>query len=261
MLFLQHLVSKMRPAHEGGGRAAIVLNGSPLFAGAAESGPSKIRQWLLEEDLVDAIIALPTDMFFNTGIATYVWILDNDKAPERRGAVQLIDASDMWVKMQKSLGHKRRKISGTQRNDIVRTYDAHEDGEHSKIITTSEFGYWTITVERPLLDDDGEVVRDGKGKSKPDSKKRDTEMVPFTYGGNAAGADGRNATIEAYFEAEVAPHVADAWIDHKKTKVGYEIPFTRIFYNYVPPRDLEEIDKDLKAKATKILALLKAVEA
>ncbi|WP_312804000.1 type I restriction-modification system subunit M [Corynebacterium variabile] len=261
MLFLQHLVSKMRPTHEGGGRAGIVLNGSPLFTGAAESGPSRIRQWLLEEDLVDAIIALPTDMFFNTGIATYVWILDNDKQPERRGTVQLIDASGMWTKMRKGMGSKRREISPAQRDEVVRIYDTHEEGEHAKILPTSEFGYWTITVERPLLDDDGEVVRDGKGRPKPDTKKRDTENVPFTYGGNTVGADGKDGTIEAYFEAEVAPHVPDAWIDHKKTKVGYEIPFTRIFYKYVPPRPLEEIDKDLQAKVAKILTLLKAVEA
>ncbi|MGO1665200.1 MAG: type I restriction-modification system subunit M [Micrococcaceae bacterium] len=261
MLFLQHLVSKMRPTHEGGGRAGIVLNGSPLFTGAAESGPSKIRQWLLEEDLVDAIIALPTDMFFNTGIATYVWILDNDKQPERRGTVQLIDASGMWTKMRKGMGSKRREISPAQRDEIVGIYDAHQEGEHSKILPTSEFGYWTITVERPLLDDDGEVVRDRKGNPKPDAKKRDTENVPFTYGGNTEGVDGKDATIDAYFGAEVAPHVPDAWIDPKKTKVGYEIPFTRIFYKYVPPRPLEEIDKDLQAKVGKILTLLKAVEA
>lgn len=261
MLFLQHLVSKMRPAHDRGGRAGIVLNGSPLFTGAAESGPSKIRQWLLEEDLVDAIIALPTDMFFNTGIATYVWILDNDKQPERRGTVQLIDASGIWTKMRKGMGSKRREISPAQRDEIVGIYDAHEEGEHSKILPTSEFGYWTITVERPLLDEDDEVIRDSKGRPKPDSKKRDTENVPFTYGGNTDGVDGKDATIEAYFEAEVAPHVPDAWIDHKKTKVGYEIPFTRIFYRYVPPRPLVEIDKDLKAKVATIMALLKEVEA
>ena len=260
MLFLQHLVSKMRPAHEGGGRAGIVLNGSPLFTGAAESGPSKIRQWLLEEDLVDAIIALPTDMFFNTGIATYVWILDNDKQPERRGTVQLIDAGGMWTKMRKGMGSKRREIAPAQRDEIVGIYDAHEEGEHSKILPTSEFGYWSITVERPLLDDDGEVIRDSKGKPKPDSKKRDTDNVPFTYGGNTAGVDGKDATIQAYFDAEVAPHVPDAWIDQRKTKVGYEIPFTRIFYKYVPPRPLEEIDKDLKDKVAKILTLLKEVE-
>ena len=261
MLFLQHLVSKMRPAHEGGGRAGIVLNGSPLFTGAAESGSSKIRQWLLEEDLVDAIIALPTDMFFNTGIATYIWIIDNDKRPERRGTVQLIDASGMWTKMHKGMGFKRREISSAQRDEIVGIYDIHEEGEYSKILPTSEFGYWTITVERPLLDEDGEVIRDGKGRPIPDKKKRDTENVPFSYGGNTAGAQGKDTTIHAYLESEVAPYLPDAWIDHKKTKIGYEIPFTRIFYKYVPPRSLEEIDKDLKARVAKIMALLKAVEA
>src|SRR5690625_2589810 len=261
MLFLQHLVSKMRPAHEGGGRAGIVLNGSPLFTGAAESGPSRIRQWLLESDLVDAIIALPTDMFFNTGIATYIWVLDNNKRPERQGTVQLVDASGMWTKMRKGMGSKRREIPAVHRDEIVSLYDAHEDGEQSKILSNDEFGYWTITVERPLLDDEGETVRDRKGNPKPDSTKRDTENAPFTYCGNAEGADGKDATIEAYFAAEVAPHVADAWVDHKKTKVGYEIPFTRIFYKYVPPRPLEEIDRDLEAKIAKILTMLKAVEA
>lgn len=261
MLFLQHLVSKMRPAHEGGGRAGIVLNGSPLFTGGAESGPSKIRQWLLEEDLVDAIIALPTDMFFNTGISTYIWVLDNSKKPERRGTVQLVDATGQWTKMRKGMGSKRREIPKAHRDEIVSLYDAHEDGDQSKVLSTNEFGYWTITVERPLLDDDGEIVRDRKSNPKPDAKKRDTENVPFTYGGNTAGADAKDATIEAYFAAEVAPHVPDAWVDSKKTKVGYEIPFTRIFYKYVPPRPLEEIDRDLEAKVATILTMLKAVEA
>lgn len=261
MLFLQHLVSKMRPAHEGGGRAGIVLNGSPLFTGAAESGPSKIRQWLLEEDLVDAIIALPTDMFFNTGIATYIWVLDNSKKSERRGTVQLVDATGQWTKMRKGMGSKRREIPEAHRDEIVSLYDAHEDGEQSKILSTDEFGYWTITVERPLLDYDGEIVRDRKGQPKADAKKRDTENVPFTYGGNTAGADGKDASIKAYFAAEVAPHVPDAWVDDKKTKVGYEIPITRVFYKYMPPRPLEEIDRDLEAKIAKILTMLKAVEA
>ncbi|MDN5547176.1 MAG: type I restriction-modification system subunit M, partial [Rhodococcus sp. (in: high G+C Gram-positive bacteria)] len=261
MLFLQHLVSKMRPAHQGGGRAGIVLNGSPLFTGAAESGPSKIRQWLLESDLVDAIIALPTDMFFNTGIATYIWVLDNTKKPERQGTVQLVDATGMGVKMRKKLGDKSKEIPVAQRDEVISLYDAHEDGDNSKILSTDEFGYWAITVERPFVDDDGEVVLDRKRNPKPDSKKRETENVPFTYGGNAAGADGKDATIEAYFTAEVAPYVPDAWVDVKKTKVGYEIPFTRIFYKYFPPRPLEEIDRDLEAKVAKILTMLKAVEA
>src|SRR5699024_4403049 len=138
----------------------------------------------------DAIIALPTDMFFNTGIATYIWVLDNNKKPERQGTVQLVDATGMGVKMRKKLGDKSKEIPTTHRDKIVALYDAHEDGETSKVLSTDEFGYWTITVERPLLDDDGEIVRDRKGNPKPDSKKRDTENVPFTYGGNTEGADG-----------------------------------------------------------------------
>lgn len=261
MLFLTHLAHKMRSMHDGGGRAGIVLNGSPLFTGAAESGPSEIRRWLLENDLVDAIVALPTDMFFNTGISTYIWILDNAKRPERQGHVQLIDATGKWVKMRKGMGSKRREISPEQRDEIVRTYDSYENSDTSKILRTDEFGYWTITIERPLLDDDGEIVRDRKGNPKPDSKKRDTENVPFTYGGNELGDAGRECTIQSYFDAEVLPHVPDAWIDHKKTKIGYEIPFSRIFYTYEPPRSLEEIDADLEQQVAEILELLREVEA
>ena len=261
MLFLQHLVHKMRPATEGGGRAGIVLNGSPLFTGAAQSGPSEIRRWLLENDLVDAIIALPTDMFFNTGIATYIWILDNDKHEDRKGTVQLIDATDLWIRLRRRLGEKSREISEEQRDEIVRVYDNHEQTERSRILSTNEFGYWTISVERPVLDDQGEIERDKKGSARSDAAKRDTENVPFTYGGNTLGADGKDQTIAAYFAAEVAAYVPDAWVDHKKTKVGYEIPITRIFYTYEPPRSLQDIDRDLDIKITKILAMLREVEA
>jgi type I restriction enzyme M protein len=262
MLFLCHLAHKMRPRHEGGGRAGIVLNGSPLFNGAAESGPSKIRQWLLESDLVEAIVALPTSMFFNTGIATYIWILDNTKRPERQGKIQLIDASSFWTKMRKNLGAKSREVDAKARNRIVALYDAFDDADPdlSKVFTANDFGYWTITVERPMLDENGKPVKDGKGKPKPDAKKRDTENVPFTYGGNTAGDAGRDATITAYFGAEVLPHVPDAWVDDKKTKVGYEIPFTRQFYKYVPPRPLAEIDADLEKQVAKIMELLREVE-
>jgi type I restriction enzyme M protein len=265
MLFLTHLTAKMRPRSEGGGRAGIVLNGSPLFNGGAGSGPSEIRRWLLENDLVEAIVALPTDMFFNTGIATYIWLLDNTKAEHRRGYVQLIDATGFWTKMRKSLGSKRRELDDAARERIVAIHDAFDeqpegDAEFSKIFTAADFGYWTITVERPLLDDDGNPVTDRKGQPKPDSKKRDTENVPFTYGGNARGADGAEATIKAYMDAEVLPHVTDASLDPKKTKVGYEIPFTRHFYTYVPPRPLAEIDADLEKQVAKILELLREVE-
>lgn len=250
MLFLTHLAHKMRSAKDGGGRAGIVLNGSPLFNGAAGSGPSEIRRWLLESDMVDAIVALPTNMFFNTGIATYIWILDNTKAPERQGKVQLIDATSFWTKMRKNLGAKGREVGAQDREKIISLYDAYETCEHSKVFEVAELGYWTITVERPLISDAGTPILDSHGNPKPDTKRRDTENVPFTYDGG----------IEGYFKAEVLPHVPDAWIDEKKTKVGYEIPFTRHFYTYVPPRPLAEIDADLNAQVAKIMALLQAVE-
>ncbi|WP_074342019.1 type I restriction-modification system subunit M [Mycobacteroides abscessus] len=262
MLFLCHLASKMRPAHDGGGRAGIVLNGSPLFSGAAESGPSKIRQWLLESDLVEAIVALPTNMFFNTGIATYIWILDNTKRPERVGKVQLIDATSFWTKMRKNLGAKGREVDAQSRDRILSLYDAFDeaDPDYSKVFTANDFGYWTVTVERPLMTETGKVSTDRKGNPKPDAKLRDTENIPFTYGGNTEGDAGRAETIKAYFDAEVLPHVPDAWIDTAKTKVGYEIPFTRHFYKYVPPRPLAEIDADLEKQVAKIMDLLRKVE-
>jgi type I restriction enzyme M protein len=250
MLFLTHLAHKMRPAHEGGGRAGIVLNGSPLFNGAAGSGPSEIRRWLLESDLVEAIVALPTNMFFNTGIATYIWILDNTKAPERKGKVQLIDATSFWTKLRKNLGAKGREVGATDRERILKLYDDFAETEHSKIFDVPALGYWTITVERPLVDEDGMAVTDAKGQPKPDPKLRDTENVPFTYDGG----------VDAYFKAEILPHVPGAWVDEKRTKVGYEIPFTRTFYKNVPPRPLAEIDADLEAQVAKIMKLLREVE-
>ncbi|MDT0158644.1 class I SAM-dependent DNA methyltransferase [Microbacterium sp. ARD32] len=260
MLFLQHIATKMRPVHEGGGRAGIVLNGSPLFTGGAESGPSEIRRWLLEHDLVDAIVALPTNMFYNTGIATYVWLLDNQKPADRIGTVQLIDGTGFWSKLRKNLGQKNREVATTDRAEIARLYAEHTEQKHSKIFPTDAFGYWTITVERPLRDEAGAIVTDRKGNPKPDSKLRDTENVPFTWGGNEEGADARDAVIQAYFEAEVLPHVPDAWVDAAKTKVGYEIPFTRHFYEYVPPRPLEEIDAELNQLVGEIMELLREVE-
>jgi type I restriction enzyme M protein len=262
MLFLCHLASKMRPAHEGGGRAGIVLNGSPLFNGAAESGPSQIRRWLLESDLVEAIIALPTNMFFNTGIATYIWILDNTKRLERSGKVQLIDATSFWTKMRKSLGAKSRELDEKARDRIVALYDAFDDADpdFSKVFTANDFGYWSLTVERPMRTDKGSIMRDRQGNPKPDPKHRDTENVPFTYSGNTDGDVGRKATTKAYFDVEVLPHVPDAWIDEKKTRVGYEIPFTRQFYKYIPPRSLAEIDADLEKQVVKIMELLREVE-
>lgn len=262
MLFLLHLAHKMRAPEDGGGRVGIVMNGSPLFNGAAESGPSNIRKWLLENDLVDAIVALPTNMFFNTGIATYIWILDNAKHSDRKGFVQLIDGTAFWTKMRKNLGAKGREISDADRDAVVKLYVAFSDADPdcSKVLRGDEFGYWTITVERPLRSEGGKPVVDRMGNPKPDSKKRDTENVPFTYGGSTAGAAGKTEVIQAYFDAEVKPHVPDAWIDKAKTKTGYEIPFTRHFYKYVPPRPLAEIDADLEKQVAKILDLLREVE-
>ncbi|MBT0567830.1 class I SAM-dependent DNA methyltransferase [Williamsia sp. CHRR-6] len=262
MLFLSHLASKMRPAHDGGGRAGIVLNGSPLFNGAAGSGPSLIRQWLLESDLVEAIVALPTNMFFNTGIATYIWILDNAKRPERAGKIQLIDATSFWTKLRRNLGAKGREVDAKSRDRILALYDAFDqaDPEYSKVFTANDFAYWTVTVERPLLTQTGKVSTDRRGNPKPDAKLRDTENVPFTYAGNTDGDASRAATIKAYLDAEVLPHVPDAWIDTAKTKVGYEIPLTRHFYRYVPPRPLADIDADLEKQVAKIMDLLREVE-
>lgn len=265
MLFLTHLAHKMRPPRAGGGRAGIVLNGSPLFTGGAGSGESEIRRHLLDHDLVEAIIALPTEMFYNTGIATYIWILDNTKAEDRRGRVQLIDGSDFYERMRKGLGSKRRMIGTRNRERLVQIYadfddQADENTKFSKVFTADEFGYWSVTVERPLLDENGNPVTDRKGNPKPDPKRRDSANVPFNYGGNARGVGGQEATVRAYLENEILPHVPDAWIDAKKTKVGYEIPFSRHFYEYVPPRPLAEIDADLNGLAAEIIDLLREVE-
>jgi type I restriction enzyme M protein len=325
LLFLLHLVKKMRPTQDGGGRIGIVLNGSPLFTGNAGSGESEIRRYLLEQDLVEAIIALPTDMFYNTGIATYIWILDNAKAPERKGKVQLVDATQMSEKMRKNLGSKRKEISHQNLKDIVRTYAAFEETETSKIFKNTDFGYRQITVERPLKlafkideemienallnkvvlklseeernklisalkelkseytsrtnflntltseatnqglklsapqtkalvgefgyrSEEAEVCFDSKEKIEPDTDSRDTENVPL------------DEDVSEYFAREVEPFAPGAWIDETKEKIGYEIPFTRHFYKYVPPRDLEEIDSELNSLVTQIQILLSEIE-
>ena len=324
LLFLMHLVKKMRPKRDGGGRVGIVLNGSPLFTGGAGSGESGIRQYVIENDLLDAIVAMPTDLFYNTGIATYIWILDNDKPASRKGTVQLVDATDQWVKMRKSLGSKRREISAEQITTIVNLYGNHEQSDASKIFRNDDFGYTTITVERPLQlvwqvtpesvelalaakaltkltdadrerlraalvassptsdlaaftltikksvtdagvtlaapqlkavldafsarDDAGPVVKNAKGNPVPDTDLRDTENVPLTE------------NIDAYVAREIAPHVENFWVDRSKDRIGYEIPFTRHFYKYVPPRSLDEIDADLNKLVREITVLLNGVE-
>ncbi|WP_297799037.1 class I SAM-dependent DNA methyltransferase [uncultured Brevundimonas sp.] len=289
MLFLMHLLSKMRPAAQGGARFGIVLNGSPLFTGGAGSGESEIRRHVLESDLVEAIIALPTDMFYNTGIATYVWILSNRKPAERKGKVQLIDGSGFWQKMRKSLGSKRKELGEADIATLTRLFgdfaeanlariidaggkevgtevvlkgeqapQAPEGGKIklaplSKIMPNESFGYRTITVERPLMDENGNPVVALKGKKKgqpqPDTSRRDTENVPLSE------------DIQTYFEREVKPHAPDAWIDHDKTKTGYEIPFNRHFYVFEPPRDLSEIDADLLEVTDRIKAMIEEMAA
>ena len=259
MLFLLHLLSKMRPAQEGGSRFGIVLNGSPLFTGGAGSGESEIRRYVLENDLCEAIVGLPTDMFYNTGISTYVWIISNRKPAARKGKVQLIDASGMWQKMRKSLGSKRKELSDAHIERITRLFGdfveaQNDDGTPiSRIFDNEAFGYHAITVERPLRDEAGNVVLGVKGKQKgkpqPDSALRDTENVPY------------NEDVGEYFKREVLPHAPDAWIDPEKTKVGYEIPFNRHFYVFKPPRPLAEIDAELKQTTDRILDMIKGLSA
>ena len=257
LLFLLHLIAKMRPAKDGGSRFGIVLNGSPLFTGGAGSGESEIRRYVLESDLVEAIIALPTDMFYNTGISTYVWIVSNRKPQNRKGKVQLIDASGFWQKMRKSLGSKRKEMSQEHIDDITRLFGNFEEHSRqvdgspvpiSRIFANDAFGYHTITVERPERDAEGQVVlgTKGKGKGKPvaDASLRDTENVPLSD------------DITEYFKREVLPHAPDAWIDTDKTKVGYEIPFNRHFYVFKPPRPLAEIDAELKGVTDNILRMI-----
>jgi type I restriction enzyme M protein len=330
-LFLQHMISKMEPVEGKGARLAIVFNGSPLFTGGAESGESNIRRWILENDWLEGIVALPDQLFYNTGISTYFWILSNRKAKVLRNKVILLDARDQWEKMRKSLGDKRKQISDAQIEHITKLYmDALEvaaDTEHPdhgkvKVFKTRDFGYHRITVERPLRlrfeitddtlaaletakslakwegrealieavrdsvgsvwwtkkeatsalrtavtsagamwpsaaavlkglwgavsvsDSEGEVQTAPDGTPLPDPDLRDYENVPL------------DEDIDAYFAREVTPHVPDAWIDHDKTKTGYEIPFTRHFYVYTPPRPLAEIDaelRDLEAQIQKLL--------
>lgn len=366
LLFLQHMISKMRQPKAGGSRIGIVFNGSPLFTGDAESGESNIRRWIIENDWLEAIVAMPDQLFYNTGISTYVWILTNRKEKRRKGKIQLIDARNFYVKMRKSLGNKRNqigdgeegrpeqiaditKIYGNFKNDETRTFEI--DGIRkeiivSKIFYNADFGFNKITVERPLRlnfqasderialieeqkvfiklaesakkndkmrqqeiaagkkrqerillflnelkkqtggkffkgraefltilkeldkkidirlsspelkvvlqalgekDETAEICLDAKGNPEPDSDLRDTENVPL------------KENIDEYFKREVLPHVPDAWVDHSKTKVGYEIPLNRYFYRYEPPRQLEAIEEDIKGLEKEILSLLAEV--
>jgi type I restriction enzyme M protein len=322
-LFLQHMRAKWKEPEDGGSRMAIIFNGSPLFTGGPGSGESEIRRWVTENDWLEAIVGLPDQLFYNTGISTYIWILTNRKRPERRGKVQLINATAMFTKRRKSLGNKRNDISDAQIDEIVRLHGDFQESKLSKIFDKEDFGYRQITVERPLrvryeATDDGLerflaakpvlaltagddemreklseafraagladtterklaeksvaaavagldglgskiakemlkalTVRDetapvvmGKSGPEPDPDLRDTEDVPL------------NEDVRTYFEREVRPYVTDAWIDEGRTKIGYEIPFTRHFYEYVPPRPLDDIDAEINALEAEIRDLL-----
>lgn len=258
LLFVQHMVSKMRPVSEGGGRIAVFLNGSPLFTGAAGSGESEIRRYLLEHDLVEAIVAMPNDFFFNTGIATYVWVITNNKAPKRKGKVQLINANGVYSKMRKSLGSKRNEFTDTQIEQIMAEYRAFpQESKIAKVFNNEDFGYLTVKISRPQISDEtGEVIRDKKGRPIADKElSGDTENIPLTE------------DVQAYMEREVLPYAPGAWIQEVKDKrtkqkvrgiVGYEIPFTRYFYEYTPLRPSAEISADLQEVEASIAAKLKA---
>jgi type I restriction enzyme M protein len=342
-LFLQHMISKMKRPEEGGSRVAIVFNGSPLFTGSAGSGESEIRRWIIENDWLEAVVALPDQLFYNTGISTYFWIVTNRKAPERQGKVQLVDARDSFVKMRKSLGEKRKQISDAQIEEITRLYGDFTASEKVKLFPNEAFGFLRITVEQPLRlrwelteetittvlgtkpiqklaehvqlalrelleahrgarfatrrelvealgsavaaiplpvpaqttvwsavavrDGEASVVTDRKGNAQPDTELRDSENVPLPAVPVSFVEDptGRLATLEYrttvddYLRDEVSPHIQDAWVDYDRTKIGYEIPLTRYFYEYVPPRPLVEIDAELKGLEHEIQRLLAEV--
>lgn len=304
-LFLQHMLSHMKPT---GSRVGIVLSGSPLFSGQAGSGESEIRKWILEQDWLEGIVALPDQMFYNTGISTYVWILTNDKADEDRGTVKLIDARELGTKMRKSLGDKRKELTTDAIDEIARLYggarDEYAEDPRVKVLTNETFGFQRITVERPMrrrwevtaeavaeepyatfaglvgrrfetekallaevselttpqkkafakacavADPEAPIIKGRGGKVEPDPDLRDQENVPLPEGWLALGAEDRLKSVvesaEAHLENEIRPYVPDAWIDHAKTKIGFEIPFTRQFYVYAPPRPVEEIAREIK---------------
>jgi type I restriction enzyme M protein len=340
-LFLQHMISKMKPPEQGGSRLAIVFNGSPLFTGGAGSGESEIRRWIIENDWLEAVVALPDQLFYNTGISTYFWIVTNRKSPARRGKVQLVDARELWIKMRKSLGEKRKEISPEQIAEITRLYGAFEDNDRVKILPNEAFGFLRITVERPLRlrweisdetlavvraapklvklgpdrleglvaaiakheglsstdrsqlsgkltptltaagltkaqqqavwdalamrDPKAPIVTNRRGEPEPDPELRDQENVPLPTvpvrfepdpAERLATIEYRTA-VEDYTDAAVLPYWQDAWADHTKTKVGYEIPVTRYFYHYTPPRSVAEIDDEIRSLEAEIQKLLR----
>ena len=250
MLFNLNGIAKLKDD----GKMAIIQNGSPLFSGAAGSGESEIRRYIIENDWLEAIIQLPTDLFYNTGISTYIWIISKGKNenPIRAGKIQLIDASNCYENRRKNIGNKRKDLSEDCRKLILKAYDEFSNKEYSdgdkkvesKIFDNDDFGFYRITIETPELDENQEIIKDKKGNIKADSSKRDYENVPL------------KEDIEEYFEREVKPYNENAWIDKKKTQVGYEIPFTRYFYKYVPPEDSDVIEARIRQKEKDIMSSL-----
>lgn len=235
LMFMLHMLSKMKDPKDGGSRIASVQNGSALFTGDAGSGDSGIRQYILENDLLECIIQLPTDMFYNTGITTYIWILSNVKEGKRKGKVQLINASssDFYKNMRKPLGDKRVALEPEHILKIQKLYFDFEENDYSKIFDNEDFGFYQVTVHQPELNEDGSFVRDSKGKIKSDNSLKDFEKIPMKL------------SIDEYFKTEVLPFAPNAWYDKVKMKVGYEISFTKYFYKHEPLRSLSEIEADI----------------
>ncbi len=244
MLFLQNAISKMKPS---GSRVAIIHNGSALFANDAGSGPSEIRRYVIENDLLEAIIQLPNSIFYNTGITTYIWLLSNKKSHDRIGKIQLINASEMYVKRRKVLGEKRNDISKKQIEQITKLYDDFKENENSKIFDNEDFKYYKVVVETPIKDEKGSFVLDKKGKRQPDINLRDSEIIPA------------KEDVETFMKKNVYPFNPNAYIDESKTKIGYEIPFTKFFYKYKEPKKSENILEEIKEMEKNSLKLIKEI--
>jgi type I restriction enzyme M protein len=256
MLFTMNGIKKL----DDEGRMAIIHNGSPLFTGDAGSGPSEIRRYIIENDLLEAIVQLPNDLFYNTGITTYIWLVSKNKSARRAGKIQLIDASNMYVKRKKAIGNKRVDLDDSCREAIVtaygefnnKLYDFGEQSVESKVFNNEDFGYYKITVESPQITETGKIIKK-KGEPVADTSKRDTENVPIIIGRDQV------EVIKEYFEKEVLPYNLNAWVDENKTKIGYEIPFTRHFYKYVAPEKSEVIAERISAIENDLMASLKSL--
>jgi len=249
LLFLLNNVSKMKEQTELGSRIAEVHNGSSLFTGDAGQGESNARRYMIERDLVEAIVALPGNMFYNTGIGTFIWLLSNRKEARRQGKIQLIDATALKSPLRKNLGQKNCELTPELRGQIVALYLDFAENEYSKIFDNSAFGYWKVTVLRPQYGEDGKPLRDKKRKVVPDKDLTDTEQIPLDYPGG----------IDAFIKAEVLPYAPDAWVDESKTQIGYEISFTKHFYKPVKLRELSEIVADIRALEKETEGLLDEV--